>query len=253
MSNENYQSICATAHADMRIKANVGCTHLAALNNSAVLAEEVAEMSGSCPVVFLQNEEAGSFQLSALFALLPDENLFIDKQGNWTGTYIPVGLNLDPFAVFVGAEKESDRMKIRKDSSRLSTSEGEKLFENGQESAYLTDIKAQLETVIDASVQTERFIQNLVNRNLLSQFAIKIEGLPEGPKVINGLYTINTDEFAYLTNEDVLMFHEMHYWGPIYAIQHSMKQFKKLVQLHNIRHPGVKIKLTLHIDKEDAE
>jgi len=251
--NENYHSICATTHADVRIKSNVGCAHLTTLNNSSILAEEVAEMVGSCPVVFLQDEDAGNFQLSALFSLLPDENLFVNQQGHWTGTYIPVGLNLEPFAVFVGAESENDRIKIKRSSTCISKTDGEKLFVNGLESAYLKDMRAQLETVIDASIQTEKFIQNLVNRNLISEFGITLEGLPEGPKVIKGLYTINTDEFPYLTNEDVLLFHEMHYWGPIYAIQHSMKQFKKLVQLHNTRYPNNKIKLTLHVDRENAE
>jgi len=252
-TNENHQSICATTHADVRIKTKVDCAHLVTLNSSSLVAEEIAEMAGCCPVVFLQDEDAGSFQLSALFALLPDENLFVNQQGSWTETYIPVGLNMDPFSVFVGAENENDRIKIRASSPCISKTDGEKLFENGQESAYLTDMRAQLETVIDASIQTEKFIQNLVNRNLIAEFGLTIEGLPDGPKVIKGLYTINIDEFAYLTNEDVLMFHEMHYWGPIYAIQHSMKKFKKLVQLHNARHPHTKVKLTLHIDRESAE
>ncbi len=253
MSNINYHSIAEATHADVRINSNIGCAHLATVNSSSILAEEVAEMAGSCPVVFLQDEESGTFQLSVLFALFPNENLFVNQQDNWSGTYIPVALDMEPFAVFAGEENENDRIKIKENSPCLSTTKGDKLFEKGKESAYLTDKRAQLETVIDAAIQTEEFIENLVNRNLISEFAITLEGLPEGSKVIKGLYTINMDEFRYLTNEDVIFFHEMHYWGAVYACQHSMKQFKKLLQLHNERHADNKITLTLHIDRENSE
>ena len=61
----SYQSISAEAHGDLRIKSNVGYRHLAQMNNSLILAEEIAEIASSLPVVFLQDEDAGRFQLSA--------------------------------------------------------------------------------------------------------------------------------------------------------------------------------------------
>ncbi len=248
----NHQAIDAAVHADLRVTSNKDFAHLATLNNSSILAEEIAEMVGSCPVVFLQDEDAGRFQLSALFGLLPDENLFVNEQDDWTGTYVPVSLNLGAFAVFAGAENENERVKIDENSPLISKTEGKALFENGKESTFLTDMRAQLETVIDASVQTENFIQNLVNRNLICEFGLTLNGLEGGPKMIKGLYTINTDELAYMAQEDVMMFHEMRFWGPLYAIQHSMKQFKKLVQLHNVKHPEAKISLEVHVDREEA-
>jgi hypothetical protein len=47
------------------------------------------------------------------------------------------------------------------------------------------------------------------------------------------------------------MFHEMNYWGAIYGIQQSLKQFKKLVQLSNAQKSNSKIKMTIHIDREN--
>ena len=177
----------------------------------------------------------------------------VNEQGQWTSPYVPVGLNMAAFGVFGSEENEKDRVKIEPNSPFLSTTEGKPLFDGKDESAFLKDMRAQLETVIDASMQTSTFIESLVNRNLICEFGLTIESLENSdgkPKIIKGLYTINSDEFPYLAAEDVQMFHEMGYWGPIYAIKHSMNQFKKLVQLHNEKHSSEKIKLNVHVDRE---
>ena len=247
---ENFQSINNTEHADLCVKDFSDCHHLTNTNYSALVAEEIADMAANCPVVFLKDADSGRFQLSALFGLTPNENLFVNEKGQWLGTYIPVNFNIKPFSTSSADENSEDWLCIDVNSPNVSKSEGKRLFENNTESAYLSQMRQQLETIIDASVQTEKLTQELVNRNLITEFKLIIEGLTEEPEVIHDLYTINVDEFSYLTSEDVFMFHEMNYWGPIYAIQHSMKQFKKLVQLRNARYAKSKIKLTLHFDKE---
>lgn len=250
---ENFQAISKAKHTELRVKSFTDCKHLQHYNNSVIVAEEIAEIAASCPVAFLKDEDSGRFQLSAIFGLMPNENLLVNEQGKWLGTYIPVNFNIKPFSASSGDTNAEDWLHIDINSSNVSTTLGHKLFENDVETDYLTQMRQQLESVIDASVQTEKLTEELVNRNLITEFKLIIEGLTEEPQVISDLYTINTDEFAYLTNDDIVLFHEMRYWGAIYAMQHSMKQFKKLVQLRNSRNPNSHIKLTIHIDRENSD
>jgi hypothetical protein len=248
----SFEVINEAKHKELRVKPNTTCSHLKTVNNSPLFAEEIPEIAANFPIAFLKDASTGMFKLSALFGLMPEENLFVNENGNWTGTYIPVVLNLDPFGLVLDAESDENRIEINVNSSCVSKEEGNQLFENQQETPYLVDMRKQLNTITDASIQTDKLISELVNRNLLTEFKISIEGLSQEPQVIDDLYTINTDEFSYLSNDDVLMFHEYNYWGAIYGIQQSLKQFKKLVQLRNILHPKSKIKVTIHIDRENS-
>ena len=248
---ETFEVIDEASHNKLRVKSHSGCNHLKAVNNSPIFAEEISEVTANFPIAFLKDVSKGTFKLSALFGLMPDENLFVNEKGDWSGTYIPVALNLDPFGLVLDAQSDANRITINVNSPYVSKTEGEMLFVNQQESPYLANMREQLNTIVDASIQTDKLIAELVNRNLLTEFKISIEGLSEEPQVIADLYTINTDEFSYLSKEDVIMFHEMNYWGAIYGIQQSLKQFKKLVQLSNAQKSNSKIKMTIHIDREN--
>lgn len=249
--SEDYQVINAVDHADVCVK--TGEFHyLKKLNNSAVVAEEVADVAAECPIVFLRDEASGKFQLSALFGLKPEENLFVDSQGEWSGTYIPVNFSIKPFGTSGETKDEESVLCIDMNSAKVSKEDGKKLFENGVESRYLIGMRQQLETIIDATIQTEKLTAELVNRNLLTECKLVITGLSEEPQVISDLYTINTAEFSFMSKEDVLMFHEMGYWGAVYGIQHSMRQFKKLVKMRNSQYPDSQIKLAVHISREDS-
>ncbi|MFT5851050.1 MAG: hypothetical protein ACI87J_001016 [Colwellia sp.] len=249
---ETFEVINEASHNELRVKPHSGCNHLKTVNNSAIFAEEISEVAANFPIAFLKDPSIGTFKLSALFGLMPEENLFVNEKGDWSGTYIPVALNLDPFGLVLGAQSDEKRITINVNSPCVSKAEGEKLFENQQETPYLASMRKQLNTIVDASIQTDKLIAELVNRNLLTEFKISIEGLSEEPQVIDDLYTINTDEFSYLSKEDVFMFHEMNYWGAIYGIQQSLKQFKKLVQLSNAKTSNSKIKITIYIDGENS-
>ena len=249
---ESFEVINEIEHNELRVKSHNSCSHLKAVNNSPVFAEEISEVAANFPIAFLKDASTGTFKLSALFGLMPEENLFVNEKDNWTAAYLPVALNLDPFGLVLDAESDENRITININSSCISKGEGNELFSNQQETSYLLGMRKQLNTIADASIQTDKLIAELVNRNLLTEFKISIEGLSEEPHIIDDLYTINTDEFNYLSKDDVFMFHQMNYWGAIYGIQQSLKQFKKLVQLRNAQPSNNKIRMAIHIDNENA-
>jgi hypothetical protein len=247
---EIFEVINQAEHDELRIKPHSHYAHLKTVNNSPIFAEEIPEVAANLPIVLLKDASAGAFKLLTLFGLIGDENLLVDENNNWTGSYVPVAVNLDPFGLVIDAQSDDKRITLNINSPCISKTEGNKMFENKKETPYLINMRRQLNTIVDASVQTGALIAELVNRNLLTEFKISINGLSNEPQVIHDLYTINTEEFSYLSDEDVVMFHKMNYWGAIYAIQHSMKQFKSLVQLRNKMHPNNKISLEIHIDKK---
>lgn len=250
---DNFKPISDQLDPELRVVTRAGFKHLKHFNNAALTGEEVVAAAANFPVVFLQDEETGRFELAALLGLEADENLFVDAAGQWQGTHLPKSLSALPFAAFPSREKESERIQIDIDSPIVSRSQGELLFKNGEETSFLKARRQYIEMVTDSHLQTESMVEELVNRNLMAEFLLQIQDGGGEPRIIRGLYTINMDEFSYLTDADILSFHKLNYWGPIYAIQQSVTQFRRLVQMRDRIRPGNKTKLTIHLQREDGE
>ena len=248
----NFSPVNFQEHGNLRVDTSVLEPHLATINNTNVVVEEVVEIASDCPVVLLKNEETGKFQLTALFGLDTTENLLVGEKGEWIGTYLPVGLEIQPFAMFIN-EEETKRLQINMLSPLVSSNIGVALFSNKKPSTYLIEMREQLEVIHDASLQTESFIESLVNRNLITQCRLIIEQANHPSKVISDFYTINYDEFDYMAEEDILRFHKMGYWAPIYAMRQSLNQFKRLASLKTSKEKVEKINVVLHIDSETEE
>jgi len=243
---EKYQAISPDEHGELGVVTGSGFGHVAHMSRVGVVAEEVTEVVADCPVVFLRDAESDRYRLSALLGLTGDENLFVDSDGRWLGTQVPVGIRMLPFGMLLGGGDESQRFRIDVNSPLITRNGGQPLFEGGDSSVFLQKRRGFLEALIDSTVQTELFIEKLVDRNLLKEFMISIEGISDKPQAIRDLYTIDVDVFEKMSEEDVLEFHEFHYLGVVYAIQQSLTQFRRLIQLRNSRYPDQTVSVTVH-------
>jgi len=250
---ENYQAISPEAHAEFGVVTGSGFGHVAHMSSIGIVAEEAAEVAADHPVVFFKDGESDRFRLSALLGLADGENLFVDSDGRWLGTQIPVGVRMLPFGILFGGDDESQRFRIDVNSPIVSKDGRERLFEGGEETSFLKKQRGFLEVLVDSTIQTEVFIEQLVNRNLLAEFMISVDGVSEKTQVIRDMYTINVDEFDDMSEQDVLEFHKLHYLGVIYAIQQSLTQFRRLIQLRDNRYPQQTISVTVHVQGAGEE
>lgn len=250
---DNIQPVSNQLDPDIRVRARPGFNHVAHFNSASLTGDEIVAAAANFPVVFLKDEETGRFELSALLGLGAGENLFVDDKGRWLATHLPKGLSLLPFVAFPGREEPEERVQIDLGSPVLSRTQGEYLYRDGEETDFLKARREYAEAVIDGYLQVEKMVEELVNRNLMAEFLLQIEEPGQEPLVIRDLYTINVDEFSYMADADVLSFHQLGYWGPIYAIQQSVTQFRRLVQLRDRARPGRKTKLTVHLQREEAQ
>jgi len=255
MSNrtEDFQPISEQVNSSLGVLRNAGFRHLAHLSSAAIIAEEVVAVAANCPVVFLKDEASGRFELTALLGLTAGENLFVDSEGAWLGTLMLAGLSVLPFGMDSGCENEAERMLIDMNSPLVSEGRGQRLYENGEETSFLQEQRELLELNVDGFLQSQRLVEELVNRNLITEFMLQVEETDASPRVIRDLYTINVDEFPYMSDKDVVAFHRQHYWGVIFAIQQSLAQFRRLVQWRNRAAPEHKVKVTVHLKREDAD
>ena len=233
-------------HASLKVQVPSDYRHLAETNSSAIVVEEVSDVACNFPIAFLRDEESGSFHLNALLGLYAGQNLFTDKTGEWTATYLPSGMSLLPFSFFVEPDVD-DQLTLDVGSDLVSEEEGVSLFESGEPSQFLSRIREQVSKTVDGYLQTQHFTDLLINMNLLCEFSVEL-GSGGGEKtVIGDLYTINTAEFAFLSDEDILEFHKLNYWNAIYLIMHSLKQFKHMQGLHNRANKDQQIDLAINL------
>lgn len=247
MNSKNFETINKNKHAKLKVNSDAGLGHLTYYTNTIILAEEVADVSADAPIIFLKDPATGTFKLSALLGFPGESNLFIDHDENWIGTYLPITLGLEPFGLFTDG-LEDERIRLNTNSHYLSTQHGHALFEGDNESGYLKEMRSKLESVIDAAIQTDNFISALVNRGLLTELKLVLKDQNNNCEVIDDLYTINMEEILKLSNDDVINFHRLNYWGAIYGIQQSLKQIKKLLLLKNKNTEDVKYSISIHIN-----
>jgi hypothetical protein len=163
------------------------------------------------PIIFAR--EGDGIKLLAILGLKKGENLFVQADGRWGGSYVPAGLRQYPFVI--GRVKDSDRALLSIDQGYAGFNqkgEGEALFDgkggtlfgaSGAASKLVTKARDFAEDFAKSSVLTERFCKTLKDLDVLSPMRITLAG-PDGEKrEIDGLQTVDRDKLKALPGDKV--------------------------------------------------
>lgn len=193
----------------------------------------------SCyPIFFQKDSNTGAFFPLALFGFENDENLFLSDSG-WDATYIPVMITRQPFLIgFQQDESDSEKknpvVSIDMDNPRISDSEGEALFfEHGGSSEFLQKATANLELIHQANEHSNRFVEALIEHDLLESFTLNIELGDGSSNQLLGFYTINEDSVQQLNGEALASLNANGFLQPIFMVLASHSRLRSLIDLKN--------------------
>ena len=193
----------------------------------------------SCyPIFFQKDANSGKFFPLALFGFENDENLFLSDAG-WNASYVPLMIKRQPFLIGFQQDPENPEAKramvsIDMDNPRVSETQGEALFqEHGGTSELLLKTTGSLELIHQASEHSERFVNALIEHDLLETFTLDIELIDGSGNQLLGFYTINEDSLRQLSGSVLGSLNEQGFLQPIFMVLASHSCIRSLVDLKN--------------------
>lgn len=235
-----------TTHARLRVAEGLSIDKLN-VRNTAVILKEFPLLALNFPIFFTKNLNTGSFSCVAVFGFDENENLFIEN-GNWSATYLPLNMRRQPFMVGMQSNKidadnnEECLVFIDAEDPRVGEDEGTPLFnERGFPTQYMEKMTSLLKTLRDGYIETQAFINKVLELNLIAPAKLKIKFENQDERLIEGLYAIDYSKLQSLPSEDVASLHALGFLEAIYSMHISFGHVNSLIAIRNKRaHEQVK-------------
>ncbi|MBB1387827.1 SapC family protein [Shewanella vesiculosa] len=201
--------------------------------------QEFRSIQAHYPIFFHKDATTGQFYAVALFGFKQNENLFLSDAG-WNASYIPLSVRRQPFLIGQqtvqedGIERQQRVIHIDLDHPRVSHNDGEALFfPYGGNTPLLDEVGEMLEAIHHGLSDSNRFIDVLIEHELLESFTLDLE-LDNGQKhQMIGFYTINENTLAALPAEVLGTLHQQGYLQAIYMALASQSKVRELLNLKN--------------------
>jgi hypothetical protein len=216
-------------HRDVRVEAEASAKFGDNQRFVPVVIAEIPLLVTHYPVLFSKDTDTGAFFCGAMLGIDEGENLFL-LDGKGHEGYRPLNLQRAPF--FVSGED----LAIDLDHARVAAHEGQALFnDKGEPTAYLESIKAAFQQLKPGAEMTKRFIETLLQLNLLEPIDVVL-GFDDGSKRnLADLYTVNQEVLRQLPDTAVIELFRRGYLHLIYLLVASLKQIPVLAQKKNDR------------------
>ncbi len=190
---------------------------------------EFIEASKEFPIVFVKNEQE-CLVPAVLLGLRDNENLFVDKNNQWTGQYIPAFIRRYPF-VFAGNE-EKLTVCIDSDFSGFQQQEGEDLFSD--EGETLPALQKAIDFLMEYQRQfkrTEVFVKRLEDEDLFTSLNANVSMNDGRQFSLTGFYIIDEKKLSVLDDKKVLEIFRLGEFAWVYAHLASLNNLQKMVNL----------------------
>lgn len=194
----------------------------------AIGVSEFASALSEYPIVFVKAESRVLPMI--LTGLESEKNMFVAADGTWLGKYLPAYVRRYPFVL---AQGENDIMTVCIDeaySGLNKSDEGERLFENQQQTAYLKNAIEFLQAYEQEMKNTEVFCQYLNEFNLLEESSATVEKTEQAPHSISGFFVISREKLENLTAAGLKKLQQVGVLEPIYQHLNSLPQFDRLLE-----------------------
>lgn len=244
-------------HLTTRVNPDKSELHGAGLHLLPVVVSEFTQVGLQYPIVLTKKGDTGQFIFAAMLGFEAGENLFWQNE-TWQGVYLPLQIRRQPFFVEKRAGSDTDTAGEEGDyiicmdtsspticfdvgsgigadtDSDDASEKGLLLFdETGHDSEYFLQVKECLSQLLTGELDNQRLLDHLQEMDLLQSMTLDITFENQQTRKVTGLYTIDQQKLAKLTDEQVLTLHKSGLFAPIYTFIASQGQIHSLIDLKN--------------------
>jgi hypothetical protein len=218
-------------HANKKVKPSSDFRFASGFHIAYVTTHEFARAAAIYPVVFLEDKQNDSYRPVVLLGLDAGENLFLDEQGQWSGSYIPAIIRRYPFALVKATDADQYIVCVDEASALLNDTEGAALFdESGQPTQVIENVKRYLGELQQMDQITGEFSSFLVQNNLLTPLNMRVNTANQ-VRNITGCYVINEERLNNFSDAKFLEVRQKGYLPAIYSHLISLSQIERLASL----------------------
>lgn len=226
---ETYVALNVEQHKNKKIKEITSYKHAKNYHLCAITTDEFGLASSNYPILFIRNEDK-SISAVALFGLAPDQNLFIDKEGQWPLAYVPAIIRRYPFSL-AQVDPASEELAICvNDADKLINDKfGLDLFKtDGQPTEHIVRVQKFLSFLHNMQARSKDFYSMLDGLGLFTDKALEFQENDE-TKSIGGFMVIDHEKLCSLKGDDFLKLRKIE--GGLEAIY---THITSLNQMHNL-------------------
>lgn len=224
----NYIPLDKDKHTALKVNVKHNFEYAQNTHLSAVTLKEFAQIATCMPMAFINDPQSGNYHAVAMLGIEANQNMYM-KDGKWQGHAVPLNIQRFPFDV----RPDGDKLGVYIDeNSDLITDDGEALFtESGEPTEYLKSRHQMLGDIANSEMATQRFIQQLVELELLEPLDMLVHYANGQQRSVTGVTTISEAKVNELADEKILELKKTGFLGAIYAMLMSLGQLNRLVQL----------------------
>lgn len=222
--------INANTHGDVSIKPVTNLGFSRGINSIPVVAAEFLSAAQDMAIVFTGDEDA--MVPVALTGVKPNENVYLDKDGKWTGRYVPAFLRRYPF---IFARSDADTMTLCLDEAYTGINRdgrGERLFDvDGNRTQYLDNMLGFVTQYQRQHIVTQAFCKRLATLGLLEAATLNATDADGETRRLVGFQVINRQKFKAIPDADLLAMFRSDELELCYLHMHSLQNLG--IQLAN--------------------
>lgn len=199
---------------------------------------EFRSVQACYPILFHKDSKDELYPV-CLFGFQEGENLFLDESG-WDAGYIPAMMRREPFLIgYQGSEVEPDEEKaqvlsIDMDHPRVSTEEGEPLFQAlGARSVFLDGVIDLMQRIYAGYVHNKTFMDALQEHDLVESVTFDITLNDGSQNQMLGFYAINEEKVQQLPGEVLENFSRQNILMPLFMVLASTVNMRALIERKN--------------------
>jgi hypothetical protein len=227
---ENAIPVSKTKHRDLSIKIDKTFAFAKELTAAPITAVEFPVAAREYTIVFTGKGE--SLAPAVILGVQNGENLFIDKDGAYSGKYVPAFLRRYPF-VFSSVDK-GENLTLCLDEAFKGCNrdgQGERLFDSeGKQTIYLKNVLGFLREYQKQHARTKLFCKKLEELDLLETMQALIDPANGKRARLTGFLAVSRKKLKALSAKQIEGLFKTDELELIYLHLQSMRNFEVLVE-----------------------
>lgn len=226
-----YQSavpVSASRHGKHTLEVGNDYNFARTVNSMPLTAVEILAASREYPVVFAGNESA--VMPAALLGMRDKQNVFVDKDGNWSARYVPAFARRYPFVFASADDGKNFTLCIDEAFAGLGTEgPGQRLFDDeNKPTEYVNSVLKFLQQYQIEFQRTQAFCKRLLELKVFEPMQAQVS-LADGARLsLTGFMAVSRAKLKEIPDEAMAELVKNDGMELVYAHMHSLQHFNEL-------------------------
>jgi len=225
--------VSAKRHGDLSISSGKTYAFARHTNSIPLTALEFGPAAGTHPIVFAGTGE--DVVPAIIVGTREDENLAVDADGNWQGTYIPAFARRYPFIFSLDKDKNQFTLLVDEEFEGANRDgRGERLFDSeGEQTGYLKSVLKFLQDYQAGFARTQAFCKRLKELDLLVPMQAEFSLGAGQKRTLGGFQVVDREKLKALSGEVLADLCRKDELECIYLPLSSMRHFRQMLERAN--------------------